>query len=626
MASTSCASCLVMCSELMLICGHCVCDLCSYAALANSGCNDLSQQNDRHAFCPKCRRLQIIVNRVSDSRRVSRASTAVSVVQHRTNLCTTVVQNNACTTVQHSEPQCCHNSPHKVLTQNNSQPCVGEKMYPRLANEDIYRTKSTMVENPLYDMAPRQSCKTYDVPPGNAYDVPDFLHRSPVMSNSSEYIGSVHSTPRRRPPVPPKRQPGSPGLRALMRLHHRSQSCPSRTGNSRLDQLGRSPGKENIYRKSQHYTHEADLYGRCYHHPSSQVHSNHEIYGTQSDYQSPNCSPYHQSASINIPPVPPQRIYDVPASLKTRKDFKLTCTKRFGRFSRVKMQTGAFEGPTRVAVSENCDVAVVDQQQMAVQVFTFAGDYLSMFKVMGVHSVCFIGTDRLAVSTHRGVDIYTTNGRLLHELTATRGLVTGVCPYKFGFVACTLSSILIYKQSLLLVKEITRTTQSKRPPLKLFKRLQAFVGLQDIAVTSSHHLVVLEKGTGLIHILDTNGGARLTINSAREACGRLRNAQSLTVDKANNIIIADTGNQRVLQYNCNGAFSRTLLNFTVNTGGRGPPPPQLYPQGVSITQYGQLIVVVTGQDVAQVRVYSTDSCGQAGNAGNAGNVGPPHPH
>jgi len=271
------------------------------------------------------------------------------------------------------------------------------------------------------------------------------------------------------------------------------------------------------------------------------------------------------------------------------------------------MQTGAFEGPTKVAVSERGDIAVVDQQQMAVQTFSFAGDYVSMFKVMGVQSVDYITTDKLAVTTHRGVDIYTTNGQILKELSAARGLVTGVRAYKFGFIACTLSSVLIYKQSLLLAKEIIARSTPNRHPWNFFKRPQAFVGLQDVAVTTSNHIVVLEKGSGFVHVLDNDGYLKHTINPSREACGKLKNPQAIAVDKSNNVLVADTGNQRVLQFNNNGAFAKCLLNFAVH----GVNKVQLYPQGVSVTQHGHIVVVVTGRDVAQVRIYATDCCSTA---------------
>ena len=354
-------------------------------------------------------------------------------------------------------------------------------------------------------------------------------------------------------------------------LTHRSFSCPVQTGRT----LNDIPATE--------YTHSA---------------SYHQI--TE-----------HLLADFRqTPPIPPRRrVYKTSTSSQSLST-QLVCIKRFGRYSRVKMQTGAFESPTKVAVSLEGHIAVVDQQQMVVQIFTSAADYLSMFKVMGVQAVCFLNCDKLACATHRGVYVYTTSGHKLQRLFACHGPVTCISACKFGFIASTLNSVAIFNSNQVEQKLIEHRTYFAKPLLKVFSRRKCaeLSGIRDAAVNTAKDLVLLDNVAGVIYIIDEDGNTKQVINPAHHVCGKLKNAQALAVDKSDNIIIADTGNQRLLQFNNNGVFTKCLLN--VSTVQRPPRRQQsrctqLYPHGVCVTQHGLLIVALSGMEQAHVRIYQS---------------------
>ena len=366
-------------------------------------------------------------------------------------------------------------------------------------------------------------------------------HGTDTHSSCYELPGHAYESPTslrrtlslRRPPVPPRRHSSSPGIFANLRLRRRSVSCPAQTKGN------------DVYQS-----------------PT-------ELYGV-------------------VPPVPPpRRIYESPQSSPIR------CVKKFGRYSEVRMQTSTFRQPTKVGVSEQGDIVVVDVQQMTVQVFTLAGDYLAMFKVIGVQGASFFSPDRLAVATHQGVDIYTMAGEKLKELHT--GLTVNTVAFKFGFLAATPRSVLIYRQSLVIAKEITKRRTAR--PL-LFRRTAHFENIKDVAVTTEKHIAVLDGSKAVIYLLDEDGIGRQTIDPALESCGRLRQPESLSLDRSNNIYVADTGNQRVLKFSHTGAYSKCLLNCRANPSER-----HLAPYGLAMTEHGHLVVVMSGEQTAEVRIY-----------------------
>ena len=384
-------------------------------------------------------------------------------------------------------------------------------------------------------------------------------HTYECASNASHHSYESPYTLRRtqsvRPPVPPRRHSAYTGrssvvaLRQRLQAKQRSESAPSAPS---------APGSEKL-NDSEAYRSRSALYG------------------------------------VTPPVPPPRRIFNSPLSSPVR------CLQTFGRYSEVRMESSAFRRPTKVAQSAEGDLVVVDEQQMTVQVFTYDGKYLSLFKVIGVQGASFFSSDKLAVATHRGISIFTMSGELIKELSV--GLSVNTFPYKFGFVVCTPKTIQIYRPSLTLYKEISKRKTTKTYLLgKLGKKQpdpNLFENIRDIAVLSNKQIAVLDSGKGTIHVIDEEGTSKMTINPALESCGSLADAESLTTDRDNNFYVADTGNQRVLRFTNHGTFSRTLISWKNN-----PSDKKLFPHGVAITDIGRLVVSLAGEKYAEVRIYS----------------------
>ena len=408
------------------------------------------------------------------------------------------------------------------------------------------RSQSSLTRHEQQDLYDESQCS------GHTYDC-----ASNLSHHSYESPYAVRRAQTFRPPIPPRRHSSSPGGMSVMALRHhfaakkRSESAPSAPS--------APPTREDKLVDSEPYQSPSTLYG------------------------------------VPPPVPPPRRIYDSPHSSPVK------CVKKFGKYSEVRMQTSTFRQPTKVAQSEKGDIVVVDEQQMTVQVFTYAGDYLSMFKVIGVQGASFFSADKLAVATHRGISIFTMAGELIKELST--GLSVNTFPYKFGFVVCTPKSVQIYRQSLNLVKEILKRKTTKSHLLNKLGKKQPdpglFENLRDITVLTNKHIAVLDSGKGTIHVIDEEGTGKMTINPALETCGKLVDAESLTVDRSNNFYVADTGNQRVLRFTNHGTYSKTLVNCKASAADK-----RFYPYGVAITDVGNLVVSLAGENAAEVRIYT----------------------
>ena len=303
------------------------------------------------------------------------------------------------------------------------------------------------------------------------------------------------------------------------------------------------------------------------------------------------------SAPLGVsPPVPPpRRIFQSQMQSPTK------LVKKFGSYSEVSLQTSAFRTPARVGLSEKGDIVIADTRNMTVQLFTLAGDYTSMFKVLGVQDACFMTIDKLCVASHMGVHIYSSNGVKIMDIPI--GATIAVTPYKFGFIAATPKSLRIYRQSFSLVKEITKfksMPSKKWSPIHKKTQIE-FQNIRDITVTPTKYIAVLHGSTTwTVHIVNEDGVCSAKVDPTSLQCGPFNNPDSITSDFSNNIYIADTDNHRVLKFNSDWVFQRCVISFR----SRDPNAKKIFPHGIAVTETGHIIVGLTGDRIAEIRVYN----------------------
>ena len=295
-----------------------------------------------------------------------------------------------------------------------------------------------------------------------------------------------------------------------------------------------------------------------------------------------------QRRIITPPQPPPRRISNDSTALAS----PLRCLAKFGHFSPIRLQTNAFHQPTHIAASQiTNDWAVVDSVNMTLQIFDQHGGYISMFKVLGIKCACFLSADRLAVSSHRGVEIYQVDGTKIRDLLI--GRTDAVVSYKHsGFLAVQPRSIHFYSPTFSEYRVISRKSHGK------LRRSTSFQHITAVTVTTNGDIVVLDSKLGDITVIDSAGKINLVVEPSREPCGKLLAPEAIAVDCIGNIIVSDTGNRRLLRFSANGMFSRCLLNFSLGTG-RG----DMTVHGVAVGEGGAMAVVLAGSNMAEVRVY-----------------------
>ena len=288
---------------------------------------------------------------------------------------------------------------------------------------------------------------------------------------------------------------------------------------------------------------------------------------------------------LQSPPLPPPR-HDIGT---TAPLFRFS----FGKWSKNAMETSTFREPTCVAVSNLGTVAVVDSLGLTVQIFTNKGKYLSMFRVIGINSICFTAEERLVLGTHRGIKMCDLSGNdTAKELKI--GKVVCVCVYKFGFIAAIANSIFVYNHLAKLQKTITNVSQKKNR-VKL-------VNIQDVTVKVSHQLAIYDNGADKVYITDDEGVIKLTIDIqfalANLQCSNSCNIVAIAVDRMDNIYLADSHNHRIIKLNSKGMDSKSLLQFK----GRGKMQ-SLSPRGLAISELGEMIISLTAFEQAQISTY-----------------------
>ena len=296
---------------------------------------------------------------------------------------------------------------------------------------------------------------------------------------------------------------------------------------------------------------------------------------------------------VNAAPPPPPR--QLPGELVGSP---LKCLQRFSVYSHEDI---AGRGPhtlTSVDVSDSGSVLIVDSQSMLVHVFSSHGIRLCQaFKVLGVCGGCFWKENRVVLATHRGFKICQLDG--LTETDMVIGPVVCIKRYKLSFIAVQRKCLTFYGG--LSSKLAAGVSISKVRSRSLLRRRKSFVEIADIAVNKSI-LVVLDIGRNVIYRIDQNGTKISKFVPNGNLHSDIRFAPGIAVDAHSNVIVCDGSNKQLLQFQPTGKFICCLLNFSVRVGGvEIDGVPLLH--GITTNHLGQLFVTLSGDKMAEVRIY-----------------------
>lgn len=291
----------------------------------------------------------------------------------------------------------------------------------------------------------------------------------------------------------------------------------------------------------------------------------------------------------DAPAPPPRRLPGEPISSPVK------CLQRFSVYSDEEVLNSGAHVVLSVDVSRRGDVVVVDSQLMRVYVFSSCGNRLHHpFRVLGVVSGCFLGDDRLAFATHRGVRICSVDGSDVTDLAV--GDVIRVKAYGRGFVAVRSCSVSIYRTT----ADATPTkTIAKLRRSRFFQHRKVFVRIADVAITARSMLAVLDVGKGVVYVADDTG---LMLSKISLSGTAISTSACLAVDRNDSFLLSDPDKKQLLHYGARGDFVACLLDFSIRVGDvevDGTPSPH----GIAFGPQGHLAVAVCGDAVAEIRTY-----------------------
>jgi len=291
------------------------------------------------------------------------------------------------------------------------------------------------------------------------------------------------------------------------------------------------------------------------------------------------------------PPPPPRRLPELAGS-------PLKYLRRFSMYSDDDMARRGTHILTCIDVSDGGSVLVVDSHSMFVHVFSSLGDHLChALKILGVLGGCFWKEQHLVLATHRGLKICNLDGSA--ETDICIGPVVCTKRYKLNFLAVQRRCLTVYGG--LSSKVTAGVTITKVRSRHLLRRGRCFVEIADIAV-NNNMFVVLDIGRNVIYRIDEKGTKISKIVPNGPLCGDIRFAPGVAVDAHSNIIVCDRSNKQLLQFQADGRFVCCLLNFSVQVGGVEVDGVPLI-HGITTNCLGQLFVTLSGDAIAEVRMY-----------------------
>lgn len=119
----------------------------------------------------------------------------------------------------------------------------------------------------------------------------------------------------------------------------------------------------------------------------------------------------------------------------------------------------------------------------------------------------------------------------------------------------------------------------------------------DVAIDSTGRIIVTNC-TGYLVVFDSGGNFPFTIASPGSGPGQLRCSEGVTVDRSDNIYVADSGNHRVQVFDKTGAL-QLIIGPSFPGGSLG------YPESVAIDSNGRIIIT----NLARTTVTVFDSGG-----------------
>ena len=259
--------------------------------------------------------------------------------------------------------------------------------------------------------------------------------------------------------------------------------------------------------------------------------------------------------------------------------------------------TGAVDltQPVGLAVKGNRDVVVTDHSTNRILTYSLQGEVKSVFACR--HSIADIAVtprDTVVVSSadvgeSLAIEYDDRTGARLRSfgrfncLEATHGIAVISSPFAVVVSSFQTGTVHVLSENGRLVRKFSRRSVTG----------QAY----HLCSNSGGDIVVSDYANSRIVVIDKmTGSCKAKMGGVGTAAGLLYQPLGVCVDVDDNIIVADSGNQRVVLYSARGTYRGIVVDMSI---GIGKPCNVACVPGAAM-----LVVLVTGHYYAQIRVYS----------------------
>ncbi|CAH1247311.1 TRIM3 [Branchiostoma lanceolatum] len=273
-------------------------------------------------------------------------------------------------------------------------------------------------------------------------------------------------------------------------------------------------------------------------------------------------------------------------------------------------ETGQFDWPRGVAVSEEGEIFVADRGNQRIQVFTLQGTFVRQFPTvvsgeeeMYPQDVALDGEGNLLVvggtSSADFAVQYNKQGRALRKFDLQEtGWYRGVAvdtrrnhiliTQTTGDLGNTQGEVLVYSPDGTLV----RTVEGKWTNLLLRRR--GVKRAHYITLDGGGNILVSDCDNHCVHVCNEDGQFLFQFGSEGSGEGQLNYPRGICTDRAGNIIVADSGNSRVEMFDKTGKF---LKHIATDMAGL---------QAVAMATQGQLVMTCAdpGNDIHTVSIFN----------------------
>ena len=277
------------------------------------------------------------------------------------------------------------------------------------------------------------------------------------------------------------------------------------------------------------------------------------------------------------------------------------CILKFGKKAPASVRDpGSFSNPSCIDVFPNGDLAILDNENYTLQLFTQKGHCKKVYQFQReITDLVVLDHSSVALLRDRDLGIFNLQEHAVRDVNlpdCNNPVAIAKIQhsrYHVNYVVAMATYVITYKGNGEIIKKIQNYSMKKNSKTEIKYHLTRITGITVHKRTKD--IYVLDCGSRAINVFSSKGGFKYGIDTTQFSVGAMSGLGKLCVDSIGNIVIADSRNHRLLQHSRGGAVT-CLLDYSRD----------YVPTAVLVTDDGRLVAAINseGRSFAGVRVYN----------------------